>query len=189
QVLQDDPRPPRRLNDRVPRDLETVCLKAMTKAPSRRYATAREMADDLRRHLAGEAIRARPAGGAERARRWCRRNPGAAGLLVAVTLGSAVGLWHLSQLSEQLVRSSALESAAQEAEILDTVNSRYSSEVVDRLGPLGVPATHDYISRKGAIPLPATLIIDLGRDISERSPSRMRVRLYSDYPFRTRTHG
>src|SRR5437763_9080574 len=60
QVLQDEPRPPRRLNDKVPRDLETICLKAMAKAPARRYATAKELADDLRRYLDGLAIRARP---------------------------------------------------------------------------------------------------------------------------------
>ena len=66
QVLHDEPRPPRRLNDRIPRDLETICLKAMAKEPRRRYATARELADDLRRWLAGEPIR-RAAGRVERA--------------------------------------------------------------------------------------------------------------------------
>src|SRR5262249_25852151 len=53
QVLRDEPRPPRKINDKVPRDLETICLKAMAKAPQRRYATARELADDLRRGLTG----------------------------------------------------------------------------------------------------------------------------------------
>ena len=60
QVLHDEPRPPRRLNDRIPRDLETICLKAMAKEPAGRYATAGELADDLRRWLAGEPIQARP---------------------------------------------------------------------------------------------------------------------------------
>src|SRR5215471_752018 len=46
QVLHEEPRPPRRLNDKIPRDLEPICLKAMDKAPSRRYATAREFAED-----------------------------------------------------------------------------------------------------------------------------------------------
>ena len=95
QVLEDEPRPPRQLNDKIPRDLETICLKAMAKSPARRYATARDLADDLRRHLSGEPIRARPIGWAEKLRLWCRQNPVAASLLAAVTLGSAVGFWHL----------------------------------------------------------------------------------------------
>jgi serine/threonine protein kinase len=80
QVLQDEPRPPRRLNDKIPRDLETICLKAMGKEPGRRYATARELADDLRRWLKGEAIRARPASAWEKAWNWARRRPAAAAL-------------------------------------------------------------------------------------------------------------
>ena len=54
QVLEDDPKPPRNVKPDVPRDLEIVCLKAMNKAPSRRYARAREMADDLLRFRQGQ---------------------------------------------------------------------------------------------------------------------------------------
>jgi serine/threonine protein kinase len=192
QVLHDEPRPPRQLNDKVPRDLETICLKAMSKAPARRHATAQELADDLRCFLRGESIRARPAGRAERLWRWCHRNPVAAGLLLAVSLSSAVGLWELSRLSEYLVRTSALESAAQQSEILDEVNKYYTAEVVERAKLRGVEATHDCATRKGRkdlIPLPATLTIELGQHISDRTREGVQVRLYSDYPFRSRKGG
>jgi hypothetical protein len=89
QVMQDEPRPPRRLNDTIPRDVETVCLKAMAKEPARRYQTAGEFADELRRWLKGEPIQARPVGGIERAWRWCRRNPAVASLTAAATRGSS----------------------------------------------------------------------------------------------------
>src|SRR5262245_32323380 len=75
QVLHDEPKPPRQLNDRIPRDLETICPKAMAKEPGRRYATARELAADLRRYLEGLPIWARPVGRLERLWRWWRREP------------------------------------------------------------------------------------------------------------------
>jgi serine/threonine protein kinase len=189
QVLHDEPRPPRQLNDKIPRDLETICLKAMAKNPGRRYATANELADDLERYLNGEPIHARPVGWPERLARWCRRNPVPASLLLAVTLGSAFGLWYLSQLSRNLVHSTALESAAQLSEVLEAVNHLYTSEVVDRAQTAGVSATHDYTMKKGNIPLPATLTIRLGQYLSEQGRSGTVVRLYSYYAFKSRTDG
>lgn len=188
QVLEDEPRPPRRLNDRIPRDLETICLRTMAKNPAKRYQSAADLADDLRRYLRGDAILARPVSRAERLRHWCRRNPLAASLLVAVSVGSVAGLWHLSALSARLVRSSALDSAAQVSEMLVIVNEDYS-KIVDRLYPQKIEVTHDYVGKPKAIPLPATLTIDLGNHISQKSASGMRVRLYSDHPFRSRTDG
>ncbi len=99
QVLHEEPRPPRRLNDKIPRDLETICLKAMAKAPGRRYATTRELADDLRRWLSGEPIRARPVSRLERLWRWSQRHRGVAsllallGLVVVLAFGSILSLW------------------------------------------------------------------------------------------------
>jgi WD40 repeat protein len=84
QVLHDDPKPPRSLNDRIPRDLDTITSKAMAKDPARRYQTAQEMADDLRRYVKGEPIKARPIGVLGKTTRWAKRNPAVAGLLAAV---------------------------------------------------------------------------------------------------------
>jgi hypothetical protein len=88
QVLQDEPRPPRRLNDRIPRDLETICLKATAKEPRRRYQ-AGELADDVRRFLEGKPIEARPVGQAKKLWRWSRRNPVVATLMAIVMSGHA----------------------------------------------------------------------------------------------------
>jgi len=84
QVLTREPRSPRSLNDRIPRDLETITLKCMQKEPSRRYQSAAEIEDDLRAYLRGDPISARPASRTERAIRWSWRYPLVAGLSVAV---------------------------------------------------------------------------------------------------------
>ena len=90
-------RPPSRLNGRVPRDLEIICLKCLEKDPDRRYASASALAQDLNRWLGGEPIQARPVGPATRCWMWCRRHPlpaALAGLLVlAVCTGLAGITW------------------------------------------------------------------------------------------------
>ncbi|HEX4589616.1 MAG TPA: protein kinase, partial [Gemmataceae bacterium] len=91
QVCGQEPVPPGRLSPKVPRDLETICLKCLEKRPARRYATALELADDLRHYAAGEPIRARPVGPVERGRKWVRRRPALAAALAAMVLVAAVG--------------------------------------------------------------------------------------------------
>src|SRR5262249_22666283 len=75
QVLTSEAAPPSRRSRQVPADLETICLKCLNKDPSRRYSSAEELAEDLRRYQEGRPILARPVGPAERFYRWCRRNP------------------------------------------------------------------------------------------------------------------
>jgi WD40 repeat protein/DNA-directed RNA polymerase specialized sigma24 family protein len=84
QVVGSEAAPPRRLNPRVPADLETIALKALRKEPEKRYAGAAALAEDLRRFQAGEPIAARPAGALERGWRWAKRHPAVAALTAAV---------------------------------------------------------------------------------------------------------
>ncbi len=86
QVLNGDPVPPTKHQRRLPKDLETICLKCLEKEPSRRYASAQALGDDLRRWLRGEPITARPVGPLGRGWRWCKRNPAVAGLSAALLL-------------------------------------------------------------------------------------------------------
>jgi serine/threonine-protein kinase len=93
QVLNDEPPSPRRLDGTISRDLETICLKCLEKDPEKRYPTAKALADDLRRYQRREPIAARPISRAERAWRWCRRNPmaaTAAGLLAVIAVASPI---------------------------------------------------------------------------------------------------
>jgi tetratricopeptide (TPR) repeat protein len=91
QVLDDDPAPPRRLVEEIPRDLETVCLKAMAKAPPDRYPSASALAEDLRRFLDDRPVRARPLGMVRQVWRQCRRRP-VVTALAALATGAFVGM-------------------------------------------------------------------------------------------------
>jgi WD40 repeat protein/tRNA A-37 threonylcarbamoyl transferase component Bud32 len=122
QVQESDPLPPRRLETAIPRDLETICLKCLRKEPSRRYASAAALADDLRRFQNGEAIEARPMTKPERVVRWGRRHPAATvSLAVALVLAAAVPLallGHTLRLQETLEREQAAHDQADQAEQL-----------------------------------------------------------------------
>ena len=91
QVLRHDPPKPRQLDPQVPRDLETIVLKAMARDPAHRDETADALAEDLRRFLDDRPIRARRTSVVERSLRWCRRNPTVTGLASAVALALILG--------------------------------------------------------------------------------------------------
>jgi WD40 repeat protein len=114
QIAFEEPARPRRLNPAIPADLETVVLKALEKSPAERYATAQELANDLKRFLEGVPIQARPVGKVERLWRWCRRNPAptAAGVLAVLAVAAMTTLTFGSALMVQLREEQALTRIA-----------------------------------------------------------------------------
>jgi eukaryotic-like serine/threonine-protein kinase len=127
QIKAQEPPRPRSIDGRIPRDLETIVLKAIDKAPEGRYATAEAMGEDLRRFLADEPIKARQISTSERYWRWARRNPGVATLggvltavLVVVTVGSMVAASHF----ETIARNESLANRQSQLDRKDANKAR-----------------------------------------------------------------
>jgi serine/threonine protein kinase/WD40 repeat protein len=127
-VRTQDPVAPSQLQPKVPQDLETICLRCLRKEPERRYASAAELAEELRRFQRGEPVLARPVGRIERGWRWCRRNPVVAALsaaLLVVVVGAFAtvlvaldGERHQRQIAEtkQEIADQATRKAEQKAQ-------------------------------------------------------------------------
>lgn len=137
QVTQKDPPRPRKLNPRIPRDLETIVLKAIARTPAHRYRSAGELAADLERFLDDQPIRARRVGPVERACRWSRRNPVTAGLLgtVAVLLiaVASVATWGYLRTREALAGESKERRRAEQTstlalDALDRIFGRFAPD-------------------------------------------------------------
>jgi serine/threonine protein kinase/Flp pilus assembly protein TadD len=141
QVVHQEPVPPRRLQPKVPRDLETVCLKCLAKEPAKRYASAGALADDLGRFLQDRPTQARPAGKVESLWRWCRRSPKVAGLLTALAFVLVAGtatvtsLWLLAEERRRAAESSLALADRRHQEA--RANYRKARDAVDRLAVVG----------------------------------------------------
>ena len=128
QVAHEEPRPPRQYNDGIPKDLETICLKAMSKDPASRFPDASKFIDELDRWAAGREILSRPISRTERFWRWCRRNPVVSALcatvLVLLLTLSTVTTWSSIRLaaSSEASRQSAVAAQEQSAASLDTLS-------------------------------------------------------------------
>src|SRR5262249_5581624 len=118
QVLAQEPVPPTRLQPKVPRDLETICLKCLQKDPRKRYVSAALLADDLQHFQKGEPIKARPIGTAARFVRWCLRNPLVAALTASLFMLLLLGLtlvtWQWLRAEVNLAEAKRLRTVAEE---------------------------------------------------------------------------
>jgi serine/threonine-protein kinase len=153
QVIYQEPASPSRLNSKVPRDLETICLKCLRKEPESRYASAVELADDLSRFIEGHPIHARPASLGTRLWRWTRRNPAAAALVVTALalLGMALAAVRSMELrqAERRAATKRVEAVLKQASDLQKQGRWPEAQQVLRNAPglLGDSAPADLQTR------------------------------------------
>jgi serine/threonine protein kinase len=127
QIAEGEPKPPRRFDRSIPADLETVVLKCLRHNPTDRYATAAELADDLRRFLAGAPVRARRPTLRQTAGRWLRRHQGVLAAVAAILFVTACAL----TISNLLLRASNHAERQQRARAED--NARLALEALDQI--------------------------------------------------------
>jgi hypothetical protein len=136
QVRTREPVPPSQLQPRVPRDLETVCLKCLQKDPRKRYATALDLAEDLRRFLSGEPILARPAGRLERTVKWVKRRPvwaaliGVSSIAVLTLAGMSVVLLQMVLQRDGALRAEKEQARKTQLEQIEKEKSRRETQAL-----------------------------------------------------------
>ncbi|QEG21557.1 protein kinase domain-containing protein [Mariniblastus fucicola] len=172
QVIHEEPRGPRKLNDNIPRDLETITLKAISKSPEARFQSAKELSDELRRWSSDQPIRSRPVSAAAKLWKWCRRNP-----VVATLCVSVAGLLMTGFLYAQYkaIREASLRSIA-DANAGEAIEQKKQSEA--RL--------HQIYQQKAHQAFDENRLIEAGHwyskslEIVDRESDRERVRMLFD---------
>jgi serine/threonine-protein kinase len=182
QVIEQEPKRPRTLNRKAPRDLETICLKCLHKQASRRYASASELADDLQRWLDRRPIMARRVGRAERLYHWARRNPFAAGVLACLMIVFVIwagidgipSAYHLPQQTREARLDEYREQIVQAEERLSLHPCLTRRALPPTIGP---PVPSHRASRAGSpslAPSPRPRPRSRRRGARRRSPRRTR---------------
>jgi serine/threonine-protein kinase len=166
QVLSEEPVPVRRLQPKVPRDLETICHKCLEKDPRKRYPTAEDLATDLLRFQSDQPIQARPIGVAERAWRWCRRNRALAvvatiailSLVVGTVVSAWLAVWALNNAKAARDNQRWAEARTQEVQAeQEKVRSALAAEARRRrqarqaLGSLSDDVVQELLARRGEL--------------------------------------
>jgi serine/threonine protein kinase len=153
QVLHDEPPSPRKLNQSVPRDLETITLKCLQKEPERRYQTTAEFGEDLRRWLAGKPIKARRVSQPERLWRWCRREPGIAlltsGIVVSLVTGTCISLIFAGRARTAAATAfrAAEEATSERERAVQLLNAQSIARMIPRsLGEAIVSPTGEFVA-------------------------------------------
>ncbi len=154
-ILSEEVVPPSTRQPGIPRDLEAICLKCLEKEPDRRYATAADLAEDLRRFLDSRPTAARRASAAERCIRWCRRNPWIAASVALLFLGTTTSIWQAIRATRERDRAesqAAISKAVREfleKDLLEQASGGYQTLLGEKLEPeLTVRMALDRASRK-----------------------------------------
>jgi serine/threonine protein kinase len=139
-VIEEEPKPPRADDVRVPRDLQTICMKCLQKLPAKRYATAAELADDLDAFLDKRPISARPTGKLERMWKWAARRPAVAALAAGLVIALVGGVTGITvQWREAIAQRDRAVAAEKQALTEKAVSDAENKFIVDDLLATATP--------------------------------------------------
>ncbi len=163
---------------RVPRDLQTVCLKCLAKQPEHRYSSAAALAEDLERFARGEPVAAVPLTAVQSAWRWARRRPGVALLIVGCMLSLAAGVGGIAWQWHKAERARQGESLALHR-VTETVVDLYTRSGINAAGADDPTRASLWFAKAAAFaPDPARQAEELGRQMAWRMGTYTCVRAF-----------